>query len=160
MGCDLLTSRGDVSYDRMILFAPALTPRFLHQRFRYFLPFKTIVIPSRSPRQYRANHGTPVSAYIALLDAVDHFKRFVSNKLNIPTAVFINEKDELVSYSRLNTFVKKFGLDLWQTHGFRKSRLRSVTRYNHLMIDEGSAGSKEWQSLRALINDHLQSCLK
>ncbi len=155
MGCDLLTSVEDVKCDRMILFAPALTHR-LNQSFKILSPFKSAILPSRSPRYYRANSGTPIAAYIALLDASIHFTRCISRKLNVPTAIFINKQDELVSYKRLKKFVAYHRLDKWKTFRIRKNLLESIIEFNHLMIDEKTAGPVEWDNIRLHINDHLQ----
>jgi len=49
MGCDLLLSHYDVSYDRMILFAPALSITIESYLLKALMPFPNMVIDSLSP---------------------------------------------------------------------------------------------------------------
>jgi len=160
MGCDLLASAAEPVFDGMILFAPALTTHLLNRAFKVLFPLKKAVIPSMSPRHYRANAGTPIAAYMALLDAGAHFSRRASSeRLNIPTVVFIDKQDELVSFNRLKKFIVRLQLDRWEMVRVRKNILKSVFKYNHLIIDEQSAGEAEWEKIRRAINDFLDSSL-
>ena len=156
LGCDLLISRKEVEYERMVLFAPALTIHLITLPLKLMRPFKRIIIPSMSPTYYRSNPGTPLAAYIALLGALKHFHRHCNDKLNIPTVVFIDKQDELVSYSKLKKLIARRNLESWQLYRIKKNLLQSVVEYNHLMIDEKSVGELQWERVLQRMHEHLR----
>lgn len=158
LGCCHLQNfeRGEI-FDKMILFAPALSTRF---QYRYLLkPLRKIskwVIPSLAPRRYRANPGTPLAGYIALQELIYKLNTNISPRLNIPTILFIHQKDELVSPKKLNRLIQTHQLTNWKVHLFKSqsSNIRD-SRFNHLIIDEESAGSKNWCFIKQEISKHL-----
>ena len=95
LGCDLLLSSPETSFEGMILFAPALNVKAESYLLKAMMPFPNLVIDSLSPPRYRANRGTPMAAYKALFEAVNHFENNINRQLNRPTLLFIDEKDEI-----------------------------------------------------------------
>ena len=111
MGCNLALSHPDVLYDRMVLFAPALNIAVESYLLKALMPFPNIVIDSLSPISYRSNEGTPMAAYKALFEAIQHFESNMNDKLNTPTIIFIDEKDEFISCSILKEMIVRKNLD-------------------------------------------------
>jgi esterase/lipase len=155
LGCDLLTSCPDVSFDRMVLFAPALNVMIESYLLKALSPFPNLVIDSLSPKSYRSNDGTPMAAYKAIFAAIDHFEGHISDKLNVPTIIFIDEKDELVSYQKLQDMIDHKKLDRWSLHKVQKDDDVDKDMAYHLVIDEMSAGRKMWGQVRSVIRTHL-----
>ena len=156
MGCDLPLLHPDVFYDRMVLFAPALNITVESYLLKTLISFPNIVIDSLSPIYYRANEGTPMAAYKALFEASEHFKKNVNDKLNKPTLIFIDEKDEFVSCSKLNTMIAERNLDRWQIHMVQKDNDAGETVSHHLIIDRDSVGKRMWNEIKAGIKRHLR----
>lgn len=156
LGCDLLSRKKKKIFQKMVLFAPALTPHRVRVPFlRLLFLFPKLIIPSLSPKFYRANWGTPIAAYLSLLEAVRNFKQNISCRLNIPTVVFLDRNDELVSYSKLKRFIKKHKLNLWKIHKIKRNPEQLKFPYYHLIIDENSAGQKDWKAIVEKTIHHL-----
>ncbi|MFC1812034.1 alpha/beta fold hydrolase [Thermodesulfobacteriota bacterium] len=155
MGADLLASYTDVRFDRMVLFAPALSLYATHFFMKLLSPFPRIVIPNPLIKTYRANYGTPVAAYTSLFEALDHFKKNASPRLNIPILVFIDRQDELVSYRGLKRFIEKERLDQWRFHPIQKGKNGVEEKMRHLIIDEPSMGKETWHEMGRAMMKHL-----
>jgi esterase/lipase len=156
MGCDLILSHPDVSYDRMVLFAPALNMTVESYLLKALMPFPNIVIDSLSPTSYRANEGTPMAAYKALFEAIEHFEKNANDKLNKPTLIFIDEKDEFVSCSKLREMITERNLDHWRIHVVQKDNDAGEKISHHLIIDRDSVGQKMWKQIKDAIKEHLR----
>ena len=145
MGCCLLVSDPAVCFNKLVLFAPALRPYRLGANLINLLsPFPRLVIPSRSPPAYRTNRGTPVTAYLSLFDAVRAFDRNINSRLNIPTLMFMDPADELVSFSQTKSLVSNFQLNQWQLHPIQNNRNRINHGFRHLLIDDPAVGEENW----------------
>ncbi|MCK7467331.1 MAG: alpha/beta fold hydrolase [Desulfosudis oleivorans] len=155
LGCDLLLLQHDVSYDRMVLFAPALNITVEGHLLKALMPFPNMVIDSLSPIYYRSNAGTPMAAYKALFEAVDHFNKNANNKLNKPTLILIDEKDEFVSCSKLNEMIRRWNLDHWKIQIVQKDNNVGEKVSHHLIIDRDSVGKQMWQQMKKNIKSHL-----
>jgi len=155
MGCDLLLLQHDVSYDRMILFAPALSITVESYLLKALMPFPNMVIDSLSPIYYRSNKGTPMAAYKALFEAVDHFNKNANNKLNKPTLIFIDEKDEFVPFAKLNEIITQKKLDRWQVHVVHKDSHIGENISCHLIIDKDSVGQQMWNQMKETLKKHF-----
>jgi esterase/lipase len=155
LGCDLLTSRPDVSFDRMVLFAPALNVMIESYLLKALSPFPNLVIDSLSPQSYRSNDGTPMAAYKAIFAAVDHFEGHISDKLNVPTVIFVDEKDEFISHRKLQDMIDQKKLDRWSIHKVQKDSDVDKNIAYHLVIDKSSTGSKMWGQVRSVMRKHL-----
>ena len=155
LGVDLLASNSNVRFDKMVLFAPALK---MHKRNRFLKilsPFPRVVIPSMSHRSYLANSGTPIAAYNALFEMHDHLANHLDPKINIPTAVFIDKQDELISFSGLEEMVQKQNLDQWKIYPVKKDRRTTEIKMHHLIIDEASVGEQMWKEIADTMIMHL-----
>jgi esterase/lipase len=156
LGVDLLASNLNVEFDKMVLFAPAIA---MHQRnylIRFFSPFPELVIPSAGDMSYLANEGTPMAAYNALFDMHAHFENHRNlERINIPTVVFIDAEDELVSDTRLNEIIQDQKLDRWKIHPVIKDDTAVRVKMHHLIIDAASVGDRMWQEIVDITIMHL-----
>ncbi len=156
LGCNMVLSYRTPVFERMFLFAPAIaTHRVRVPFFRLLYLFPGIVIPSLSPKNYRANRGTPVAAYLSLLEAVRGFKARLNSSLNIPSVVVIDRDDELVSYQKIKSLVKNHQLTQWLVHKIKRNPHRLKYPFHHLIIDQSSAGDSEWVAICELMIRHF-----
>ncbi len=156
LGVDLLASNPNVSFDKMVLFAPAIAMLQRNYLIQIFSPFPNLVIPSAGDKSYLANEGTPMAAYNALFDMLAHFENNLNPiKINIPTVVFIDEADELVSYASLQELVQNHNLDQWQIHPVKKDNPAIEVKMHHLIIDAASVGNHMWQEMVDVTIRHL-----
>lgn len=154
VGSGLLLESEQVRFDRMILFAPALRLRFTSRLLRVFSFFPALVHPSFSPRAYRANDGTPMAGYNALYEGIDRWSAAVSPKLNVPTLVFIDPGDELVSADGLGELMRERGLSRWELTGVEKTG--AATTPHHLIIDGEAVGAEAWGRIQRRMLDFLR----
>jgi alpha-beta hydrolase superfamily lysophospholipase len=156
LGCDLLASDKNVSFQGMILFAPALNVQIEGHLLKALTPFPNLVIDSLSPPSYRTNDGTPMAAYKALFEAIAHFEVNMSDRLNVPTVVFVHEGDELISYEKLTQLVRT-RLSAWRIVSLgRNGDGRGPSGISrHLIIDEGGTGKEAWKLISEKMRRHL-----
>ncbi len=156
MGCNLMVSLKNHGFDKMILFAPAIaTHRIRVPFFKLLYLFPGLVVPSLSPSNYRANRGTPIAGYLSLLEALHNYKSKMNDTLNIPTVIFIDKNDELVSYRKLVSQIKNHHLKQWTVHKIVRHPGQLKYPFHHLIIDESSAGKKDWSIIRSKMIAHL-----
>jgi esterase/lipase len=155
MGVDLFASYPDVYFDRMVLLAPALSMHAVNYTAKLLSMFPRLVIPSFTIADYRANKGTPMAAYNSVFEAVKHFNKNVNPAINVPTLIFIDQQDELISYGGLKRLVKDEQLDQWKFHHVQKGKTGVKEKMRHLIIDEPSVGQDMWQEMRIAITNHL-----
>ena len=155
MGATLFASYPDIYFNRMVLLAPALNIYKIYYLAKLLSPFPRLVIPSFLIKSYCSNKGTSVAGYNALFEAIEHFNKNMAQKLNVPTLIFIDTRDELVSYRRLQRIIKNGGLHQWRLHPVKKSTTGAKEKMHHLIIDESSIGKDAWNEMRGLIIHHL-----
>lgn len=134
-----------------IFFSPAVgIKKYLkYAKFLSFMPW--LIIPSRSPREYRANWGTSMEAYDALFRIEADLLKTASPRWNIPTLVFSDPEDELVSFELLEKFISEKKLNHWNV-----TLLPEKNRdYHHLYIDKSSAGESSWKTIQSAIAEFL-----
>jgi pimeloyl-ACP methyl ester carboxylesterase len=157
IGLELFASHADVQFDKLILFAPAIRLHAIVYLERVLSPFHRLVIPSLGPKSYLANtKGTPVAAYNALFEGLVHFEDRFNRKVNVPTLVFIDEEDELVSAQGLRTFVSEKKLDQWRFYRVQKGKSADRNTFYHHIIDVQSTGDSVWQDMMRAVANHLQ----
>lgn len=155
LGAALFASYPEVYFNRMVFLAPAICIYKIYYLAKLLCPFPRLVIPSFFIKSYCSNKGTPVAAYHALFEAIEHFNKNRDQKLNVPTLIFIDKQDELVSYRRLKRIIKNGGLHRWRPHPVKKSTTDVKENMHHLIIDESSMGKDAWNEMRGLIIHHL-----
>ena len=155
LGVDLFSSNSNVRFNKMVLFAPAIKMRQRNYFLKIFSFFPKLVIPSMAHRSYLANSGTPMAAYNALFDMYQHFENHPDPKINVPTVVFIDKHDELISFSGLQNMVRDQKLDRWEIHSVEKDKTATKVKMHHLIIDEAAVGEKTWQQIVDVTIAHL-----
>jgi esterase/lipase len=155
MGASLFASYPEVNFNRMVLLAPALHIYKIYYLAKLLSPFQRLVLSSCVIKPYCSNKGTPMAAYNALFEGIEHFNKNMGRKLNVPTLVFLSKQDELVSYRKLKRFIKDWELNQWKLHTVNKSATGAKNTIHHLIIDESSIGKDTWNEMRELIIHHL-----
>ncbi|MEE9536565.1 MAG: alpha/beta hydrolase [Desulfobacterales bacterium] len=157
LGVDLFTSNPYVKFDKMVLFAPALKMHNRNYLLKTVSPFPGLVVPSFAPDSYLANKGTPMAAYNALFEASKHFEKNLDPKINVPTVIFIDKQDELISFSGLKSMIQKQNLDQWKLHPVKKDQTATVIEMHHIIIDEASVGKQMWKKIVDTTITHLKN---
>ena len=158
LGVDLFTSNPYVIFDKMVLYAPALKMHNRNFLLKTVSPFPGLVVPSFAPDAYLANEGTPMAAYNALFDAVEHLEDNLDpEKINVPTIIFIDKQDELISFSGLNAMIMEQELDRWKLHPVKKDPTATEREMHHLIIDEASVGKQTWKEIEDTTIRHLKN---
>jgi alpha-beta hydrolase superfamily lysophospholipase len=155
LGCNLLLTDPHVAYDRLILFAPALSMTVESYLLKPLMPFPNLVIDSLAPVSYRSNDGTPMAAYRAVFDAVADFEKNSGSRLNMPTVVFVDEKDEFISTAGLQDAVARRNLDRWRIHKVQKGPDGSEKLSHHMLIDEAGVGKETWRQMTAVMKQYV-----
>jgi alpha-beta hydrolase superfamily lysophospholipase len=156
IGLDLFASNADVKFDKLALFAPAIRLHATIYLERVLSPFPSLVLPSMAPKTYLANKkGTPISAYNALFDSLNQFNKNAGPELNVPTLVFIDEKDEFIPLTKLQKLVEEKKLNQWQFYLVEKDKTAEDERFYHHIIDASSTGKTVWQDMMKAVVNHL-----
>jgi esterase/lipase len=159
VGIDLIIQR-HVHFDRMILLAPALQLRKTSGFVRALdILGPQFVVPSFSPKEYRANSGTTMAAYDSLFSIGRRIRRAGAanfHQANVPTLILIDPADELVSPVGLHQFVEQHHLSKWKIQDVSNNEATVRPKYHHLIIDQASLGSREWLRVKGLIRSHLK----
>lgn len=155
LGVDLLSSTPKVRFDKMVLFAPAVKMHMRNSFLKILSPFPRIVIPSMAHKSYLTNDGTSIAAYNALFEMYAHLENDLNPKINIPTVVFIDKQDELISFSGLQSMIQDHNLNQWRIHPVNKDRTVTKIKMHHLIIDEASVGNKMWQEIVEVTLTHF-----
>ena len=151
-----LVSEGRAAFDRMVLLAPALAIRGRSYLIKIFVPFgRGFLVPSLSPEDYRANSGTSIAAYLALFESLAAIQATPLLKGNVPTLVFVDPDDELVSVGKLSELIRDKVLTEWHLETITASGSTVRPMYHHLIIDEPTLGSVPWRAMIEKIRRHL-----
>jgi pimeloyl-ACP methyl ester carboxylesterase len=163
LGMDLLLHDSQAHFDRMLLFAPALAiRRFWRIVVGSFDLWPQLTLPNRFLRPavapYLANRGTPVAAYKALFEMETNFydRLFtLGPRLNRPTLLMINPRDELLSPKRIARQIKSAELSQWQMHFIHPKGPQTTKTLHHLIIDPATVDPAVWhqatQKIRAFL---------
>jgi pimeloyl-ACP methyl ester carboxylesterase len=156
IGLDLFAANADVEFDKLVLLAPAIRLHASVYLERVLSPFPRLVIPSMAPKAYLANKkGTPIAAYNALFDGLDRFDKTAGQKLNVPTLIFIDQRDEFIPLEKLKKLVEEKRWHQWKFYIVEKDKsVRDKTFYHHI-IDASSTGKTVWQDMMGAAVNHL-----
>ena len=136
--------------------APAIRLRPTIYLERVLSPFSHLVIPSMAPATYLANpKGTPIAAYNALFDTLNQFNQNADQKLNVPTLVFIDKRDEFIPLGKLKKLVAEKKWNQWQFYIVEKDKTAEDERFYHHIIDASSTGKTVWRDMMKTVNNHL-----
>lgn len=146
---------------KMILLAPALALRkkTLLIRTVSWLPFGAL--PSLNHPDYRVSASTTLSSYDALFKLHDTWQNWAWRKTSfISTLLFLAPEDELVNSEKIEQEIRQRKLDDWTLSWISNSASKLKPNYHHLIIDERSQGTEEWQKFTALTKTFLQTHVK
>ena len=129
-----------VKVDKLLLIAPAIAIHSLNYSVKLLSLFPSFVIPSLSPKIYRANYGTPVSAYLSLYKGIKIFEENNIKHVNVKSFIILNENDELVSYKKVKNLIEEKKLDKWKVFKISKTNVPDEFNYEHLIIDKKTLG--------------------
>jgi alpha-beta hydrolase superfamily lysophospholipase len=142
-----------VRFDRLVLFAPAVTPRPFARAARFL--GKKFIVPSITPEAYRVHDGIPASAYHALLELARHLQASGYSNIDVPALVFIDKRDELIGYRSLIRLTKT-RLTRWRIIEVDKEKSKLPRSFHHLIVDEDSIGTEQWRSIRKEVAEFIR----
>ncbi len=145
MGTLFLAKNNDYHVQQMILFAPAIEVNFKSKLIKLLFPLgNSFLVPSLTPKNFRAQNGTTIAAYKALFEGQEQFSHSSLENLNVPTTVFMDEDDELVSFEKTKKVASKFSK--WEFLEVKKEKSNLVEPYSHLIIGPDTLGLREWET--------------
>jgi esterase/lipase len=109
------------------------------------------IIKSAGPAEYRANPGASIAAYKALFALEKQLKALSFAKNNIPTLIFIDPLDELISYNKLQKLIKKMSLTNWTLQKVSNKGARTRPARHHLIIDDRCLSKESWETVRRVM---------
>ena len=141
-------------FDHLLFIAPAFSLKWYTWFIRLLQPlrFFNLSIPSMSPKQYRAHRSTSLDSYAAAFTLVDDIGALKHPAVfeNIHTQIVISDDDEVVSSAGVRAWLKRNGLERWHVERIKHSA-DSTDRYDHLLVDESSAGPAGWNALKMAV---------
>ena len=143
--------------NKMLLIAPAIaTPWYSRAASGLLSIFsKSLSLPSRSPKQYRANKGTTVAAYEALFTLKKSLEDARFKNANLPTLVLIDKHDELVPSARVRNIITEHSLGRWELSIVNNHFAQENYGFRHLMVDQESVGPNLWVELSERVIKYL-----
>lgn len=158
IGMDFLNDPAeDAHFDRIVLIAPALAVNGVSRWVKALNLFGNVMVPSANVREYRANkEGTPLAAYNALFESLAVIENADFRRAQVPTLVFLDKRDEMVSASGIEDLIQKRNLREWRTSYIYNTKSLLESSFHHLMIDELSMGKENWKLMKEQILEHLR----
>jgi esterase/lipase len=148
LGIDYLKNNPK-SFDQMILLAPAIKVKTHSHFIKFLFPFlkDSKIIKSMACEEERAAEGVSIQGYKELFLIQEKFNNnIVSDNINIPTEIFIHEKDELVSLEKLKLFAEKYQLNKWQIHSLDEEKQKGPKTFYHQITVPSHVNKTEWQN--------------
>lgn len=153
-----LDAHASKSFERMVLIAPPVALNWTVSLLRALMPLARFgwSLPSAAPKDIRIRPGTPLVEYKAVLNMRDEVHTLAKpESLNrIPTLVYMDEGDELVSRSGVLEWIERNRLTHW-TERELEDRNPEGRTYSHLMVVESALGHSAWQALTGEIVSHF-----
>jgi putative Ca2+/H+ antiporter (TMEM165/GDT1 family)/esterase/lipase len=156
MGEWAITQQAGPVFDKVVLIAPAIASHAFTRIAKYLPMTGGMMLPSKNHPDYRANKGTSLAAYRSMFRIMDEFRSSELHGVNIPTFVFLNQNDELVSHRKLIQWMDAARLSHWRVEFVSGLQPSIRPSYEHLMIDESSMGSAAWADMSGKIVDFLR----
>lgn len=151
----VLDSHPEIQPAGVILLAPALSLRLLPQSayLLTILPPISLSVPNVAPPLYRRFASTPLFWYRNTINLYKETRALQqSARLSaIPTLIIANPRDELVSFTGLESWLKDNQLsDHWVLEAIRPASIDPQIP-GHVVIDSRSLENTEWQRLLRVI---------
>jgi hypothetical protein len=110
-----------------------------------FLKVDRTMLPSYTSQKDRANNSRPLNIYKLLFMNEKKILKADFYNLNISTIIFIDPKDELISFKKLIRFVKRFRLTNYKIIVLDNKLPDRVTESHHLPLNKKNMGKKNRQ---------------
>lgn len=133
-------------FSKQILIAPAfaIRPRSYLVKL-FFLLGKQRNLLSFSPVEYRVNDALPLFIYDILFNEEKQVIRSGFSNSNIPTLVFMDPGDELISFKKIQKQISSFSLTNYRIHTLNHNANERKYKFRHLIIDEPTMGKSNWE---------------
>ena len=153
---DFLGAAPNVEFSEFLFMAPAIASPFSGDIVRVVDHlFPSLRYPSAIPPKYRANAWFNLKASVALFESIDSIQEMPTEKLNIPTHIYMDKDDELVSQPGIEKFISDKGLSKWEIHSVSVDGTKLGRKIHHLIVDEDAVGSDEWNRMLSGWSDFL-----
>jgi esterase/lipase len=163
LGVDLLQDENhkEVHWDNMILLAPAVATDFWTtmglKMLRILNTNPRNLLKADGPADFTLRSQIPVAAENALYKSQRLVWSRDGSRLQIPTLIFVDPKDEYVSESGLRSFIGSRHLNaIWNLQEVTKDGSAAST-FHHDLLDENSLGVSKFETLSAGIENFLKS---
>lgn len=126
---------------KVVLFAPALTPRhleFLH--YTSSLLSEEIIIPSFAPSDIRAKNGVSVGEYTMLFSLAEKIQSSSQTVFNFPIKIFYSSQDELVDPIKLMNFCHQ--------RGWAIQEVKTLQAPHHLLVQKERVSQDSWLKIK------------
>jgi len=157
LGQYLLSSGKDnMRFDKEILLAPA-TAMKLPTPLKSAVSFLNgnMKIMSFAPKEYRLYDWLPAKIYKTMIRWEQSILMVGFGNLNIPTLIFIDPKDELISFKKIRKQIEQFELTNYQCIPLESNLSHRATRFHHLIIDEATMGNQNWRDFETRLATFL-----
>lgn len=147
----------DPVFQKMVLIAPALTvPWYSRAAVNALSIFgQGFMLPSRSPKEYRAQKGTSIAAYQALFQLKDSLLKEHFKNANVKTLLIMDRYDELISSKNIRKIIWENRLSNWQLEIIDNRYAYDNYGFRHLMVDEEAMGPDLWTAVTSMMLNHL-----
>ena len=143
---------------RQVLFAPALAFR-PWTKIPTYLPrtlLDHLLIPSFTPRRYKAHPGVTIGAYQVLFEISRQLNQQEASAYNIPTLVLCDQRDELVHPEGLRRFIREKQLSQWELHIAPSTRWERWGK-KHLLVAKEYQSEAYWHQMKERIDTFLHA---
>lgn len=157
IGLDFLNTQDFHQVKKMILISPATDVHWYSK-----IPGKLgwiggkISLPSKNLKEYRSQPSTSLASYTAMKKSQKSLVDMNINSLNIPTRIFVDPDDELVSLKKIKKRISKNSLDNWKLEAISNKGSTLKKTYHHLVVDKDSMGPKVWERVTTQIKNHFK----
>lgn len=144
------SSRSDAELPRFqVLLAPAIGLRWYTRALQVLQPLGGLVVPSLSHPAYRRHKGLPIPAYRALFQLTRRLRGWAGQgrRLQVPTLVVLNKKDELIDPDLTLALLTEVLVDPPRCVFVQNFASRLNPSYAHLMLDNECLGDDEYERL-------------
>ena len=152
-----------IAFTKQILLAPAFSAHWFTNLIKPLFIFPTLFLPSMNMPEFRSSPGTSIAAYKALFEGQHQLAAWLENDpdnarvvLNVPTLLFLSEKDELVSWAGTKRMIETGKLTNWQLTATNPDGKTLAKKINHLLIAKDVYSSSQWEEFVNRLRDFLQ----
>lgn len=157
VGLDFLNTQDHHEVQKMLLIAPASDVHWYSN-----IPGKLswiggkISIPSKNLKEYRSQPSTSLASYRSMKDAQESLRTMNVKSLNIPTLVYVDPDDELVSLKKIKKRIENNKLDQWKVEQLSNRGTTLKKSFHHLVVDKASMGPHQWEIIKTVLKKHFK----